>query len=85
MTHEESLKWQTKEKAFLDTLDLKPYLKPHTDIATIMDKIQDIFGHKYKEEKFVFNCMDQFEFMDYLRQKYDISFYEYCEYRIALI
>lgn len=82
MTWKECLEWQTKEKAFLDTKDLKPFLKSGKGISQIMNDIEDAFDD-YTEETFIFNCMDSNEFMDYIKDRYpDIKFYEFCEYRV---
>jgi hypothetical protein len=77
MSWKESLEWQAKEKAFLDTKDLKPFLKKDRGIYDIIDAIEDTFGKDYTEESFIFNCMDSNEFIEYLEDRYsDIQFYE---------
>lgn len=82
MTYKESLEWQKKEKAFLDTKDLRPFFKNDKSIYRIMDDIEEAFDD-YNEETFIFNCMNSFEFMDYIKQRYpDIKFYQYEEYRV---
>ena len=85
MTYKESLKWQEKEKAFLDTLDLTKYLTDDKSIYTIMDEIYDDHNSEYQEEDGIFNCMDQYEFMDYLMIRYKgLYFYEYSEMRVRM-
>ena len=82
MTYQEILKWQKKEKDFLDTKDLKPFFKNDRSIHEIMDDIEEAFDD-YTEESLIFNCMDSYEFMDYISQRYpDIKFYLYEEYRV---
>lgn len=82
MNWKESLEWQAKEKAFLNTKDLRPFLSKDKSVGQIMDDIEDAFDD-YKEEVFIFNCMDHNEFMDYLKERYpDVKFYEFSEYRI---
>ena len=77
MTYQESLEWQKKEKEFLDTLDLRQYLVPNAEIKDIMDKIEEEHNDEYKLEEFIFNCMDRFEFIEYLEKRYeDIHFYQ---------
>lgn len=82
MTYQENLKWQKKEKDFLDTKDLKPFFKSDRSIHEIMDDIEEAFDD-YTEESLIFNYMDSYEFMDYISQRYpDIKFYSYEEYRV---
>lgn len=83
MTWKESLEWQTKEKAFLDTKDLKPFLTKDKSIYDIMDEIEDMFNEEYLEESFIFNCMDHHDVIDYLQNRYkDIKFYTYEDKRV---
>ena len=83
MTWKESLEWQTKEKAFLDTKDLKPFLTKDKSIYDIMDEIEDAFNKEYLEESFIFNCMDHHDVIDYLQNRYkDIKFYTYEDERV---
>lgn len=82
MTYQESLKWQKKEKDFLDTKNLKPFFKSDRSIHEIMDDIEEAFDD-YTEESLIFNYMDSYEFMDYISQRYpDIKFYSYEECRV---
>ena len=47
-----------------------------------MSEIEEAFDN-YHKESLIFNCMDSFEFMDYISQRYpDIKFYSYGEYRV---
>jgi hypothetical protein len=82
MSWKECLEWQAKEKAFLDTKDLKPFCEKDRSIYDIMDAIEDTFDD-YTEEPFIFNCMDHNEFIEYLENRYpDIQFYEFSEDRV---
>lgn len=82
MTWKESLEWQAKEKAFLDTKDLKSFLEKDKSIYKIMDEIEEAFDD-YTKETFIFNCMDHSEFIEYLEDRYpDIHFYEFSEDRV---
>lgn len=81
MTYKESLDWQKKEQAFLNTLDLIPYLD-----KDIMDIIEDRHNDEYIEEEYIFNCMDSWDFIKYLEKRYpNFQYYEYSEYRVARI
>ena len=85
MDWKESMEWIKKEQAFLDTKDLKPFLISEKSISQIMDEIEEKFNEDYLLEDFIFNCMDKFDFMDYLKKRYpDIVIYEFSEYRVGL-
>lgn len=86
MTYKESLDWQKKEQAFLNTLDLIPYLDKDKSISDIMDIIEDRHNDEYIEEEYIFNCMDSWDFIKYLEKRYpNFQYYEYNEYRVARI
>ena len=79
MTYKESLEYQEKEKAFLDTIDIKSIIeKLYTDdIYDIMDAIERKFRNKYLEEESIFDSMDAYEFIEYLKQRYpEANIYE---------
>ena len=83
MTYKESLEWQAKEKAFLDTKDLKPFIIKNKSIYDIMEEIEDAFENEYQEESFLFNCMDRYDVIEYLQNRYnDVKFYTYEEERV---
>lgn len=83
MTYKEIVECQEKEKAFLDTLDLTKYLINDKPIYDIMDEIYNDHNEEYQEEDDIFNCMDQYDFMDYLMIRYkSLYFYEYSEMRV---
>ncbi len=84
MTWKESLEWQAKEEAFLDTLDLLPYLHRDKSLYDIKEEIEDKYGSEYKEEEYLFNCMDVEDLGNYLKRRYpDFDYYEYSELRVA--
>ncbi|WP_304393188.1 hypothetical protein [uncultured Clostridium sp.] len=76
---------QNKEFEFLDSIDLKPYLKEWADIYDVRDKIEEDYGKDYCEP-FIFNCIDIEEFMDYLKRRYKnkVYFNEHTTYSIHL-
>ena len=69
MSYKESLQWQEKEKNFLNALDLTSFISSGKRIVDIMDEIEDKYGEYYKEESFIFNCMDSYDFMKYLKDR----------------
>ena len=82
MTWKESLEWQAKEKAFLDTKNLRPFIKQDKSVYDIMDEIENAFDD-YTEEALIFNCMDHHDFIEYLQNRYkDIKFYTYEDERV---
>lgn len=86
MTRKESLEWQAKEQTFLNTIDLIPYLQKDKNISDIMDLIEDAYNDEYTEEEYIFNCMDHWDFIKYLKKRYpNFQYYEYSECRVARI
>ena len=45
-----------------------------------MDKIEDRYGEQYDKEDFIFNNIDAFEFMNYLKDIYNVRFREVINY-----
>lgn len=75
--------WQEKEKAFLDTKDLQPFIKKDKSIYDIMSDIEDAFEEEYKLEDCLFNFMDSYDVINYLQERYEnIRFYTYEEQRV---
>ena len=74
MNWEQLTKQQNDEFEFLDSIDLKPYLKDFANVWNIMQKIQEEHGKDYYEG-LVFNCIDEDEFMDYLKRRYGSKIY----------
>ena len=75
--------WQEKEKAFLNTKDLQPFIKKDKSIYDIMSDIENAFEEEYKLEDCLFNFMDSYDVIDYLQKRYeDIRFYTYEEQRV---
>lgn len=85
MDMEQFTKMQNDEFEFLDSIDLKPYLKEWADIYDIRDKIEKDYGKDYYES-FIFNCIDIYEFIDYLKRRYgnEIYFNEHTTYSVHL-
>lgn len=82
MSWKECLEWQAKEKAYLDTKDLRPFIEKDKSIYEIMGEIEDAFDD-YTEETFIFNCMNHYEFIAYLQNRYeDVKFYTYEDERV---
>lgn len=82
MSWKECLEWQAKEKTYLDTKDLKPFIEKDKSVYDIMEEIEDTFND-YEEEPFIFNCMDHNEFIEYLQNRYeDVKFYTYEDERV---
>lgn len=73
-----------QEFDFLDTVDLNDLINEALDngytIYELMDKIEDRYCEQYGKEDFIFNNIDAFEFMDYLRDVYDVRFREAINY-----
>jgi hypothetical protein len=73
-----------QEFDFLDTIDLNNLINEALDnsytIYELMDKIEDRYGEQYDKEDFIFNNIDAFEFMNYLRDVYNVTFSEVINY-----
>lgn len=83
MTWKECLEWQAKEKAFLDTKDLKPFIKKNKSIYDIMSDIEDTFEEEYELEECLFNHMGHRDVVDYLQKRYnDVRFFTYEDARV---
>lgn len=82
MTYQESLQWQEKEKAFLDTLDLMPLLIKGKDLRDLKYEIEDLYEDKYTEEESLFNNMGLDDLMIYLSNRYKIRFQEEISYKV---
>lgn len=82
MSYKEALRWQKKEKSFLDTLDLTKHINSGKKITDIMDEIAEEYGEQYQEESFIFNCMDSYDFMWYLKDRYNINCREVSYYEV---
>jgi len=79
----ECLEKQKQECKFLDTLDLKPFLKSDKSVYDIIEEIEKQYGENYILEPFIFSYMDHNDFIDYIQKKYtDIKFYEYTDWRV---
>ena len=75
------------EFEFLDSLDLKPYLKDREDVYKIMDSIKKDhnkeYCNKYNDDYGFFNYTGTDDFLDYIRKRYpNISYNESITYYI---
>lgn len=72
--------WEEKLKItenFLDTKDLRKYLRTGKDVYDIMEEVQNDFSQEVKSDPFfdgdVFYYMDVYEFCQYIERRYDIK------------
>lgn len=69
---------------FLDTIDLDDLINETIDnsytVYDLMDKIEDRYCEQYGKEDFIFNNINALEFMNYLRDVYDVKFREIVNY-----
>lgn len=77
-SYKEHQEWVEKELAFLDTLPLENFIKNEKDVRKIMDEIEETYfkNYPYQEQKFIFNHTSEDEFIDYLRERFNIICYE---------
>lgn len=62
-----------KEKAYLDTIDLVPFLRRAETVTKLMDILEMEVGPP-DNRLFLFDVMNQEEFIEYLRKRYNDSF-----------
>ena len=74
-----------QEFDFLDTIEIEAYLQ-HEDwsVLKIMDEIQEDHGAEYKAESYIFNAIEQDDFIDYVHKRFKgkYTFYVYTETRV---
>lgn len=74
MTYEEHLASIKKDREFLDTKDLKPFIQKNKSIYDIIENIEKTFNFSF--------YMDSWELIEYLGEKYNTKFYAYQEQRV---
>ena len=85
MKEQELEKLQAQEFHYLDELDLKPYLKQDESVRSIMDTLERMFQADYTSktgDDYLFNVIDEYDFEQYLKKRYNVNTYEYTEIRI---
>lgn len=77
-SYKEHQEWVKKELSFLDTLPLENFIEKEKDVSKMMSEIEETYFKKYpyQEQKFIFNNTSEDEFMDYLKKRFNITFYE---------
>ena len=75
MEYKESLEKMHKKKDILDTIELKPVLYKYSNlpVSEIMEKIEDMYFYD------LFDEMDSYDFCDYIRKRYGITYTEKVE------
>jgi len=79
------MEYFTEEKfKYLGTIDLDDLINEAIDnsytVYDLIDKIEDRYCEQYGKEDFIFNNIDAFEFMNYLRDVYNVKFREVINY-----
>lgn len=79
---------EKKNLEFLDTIDFIPYLKKNGSIKEVINGIQTDYSNKNMIpdflEGYVFNNITDEEVLLYLRDRYNITAYEYIDYYYIL-
>lgn len=76
MTYQESLQEQQKTWDFLKTVDIYKYIRTGDTIHEVMDRLMNQYG------EWLFNCIDEFDFMEWLYEEHGIRSEEVSYYRI---
>ncbi len=60
---------------FIDNIDFNPYIDDYDDLDELMRAVEEDY---YKNAKYncVFNCMDSYEFGEFLKNKYGVVIQE---------
>ena len=77
MNYQESLKLIEIEKQFLNTKDLKPFIKKGKSIYNIMEDIKIIYENEWiceETQHKIFDVMDSYDLEQYLIDRYKIKF-----------
>ena len=80
--HKDYQRWK-KNWEFVDTIDFDPYFDCY-DIRELMDNVEDDY-YKETPEGVVFNWIDDYELMVFLKRKYNVYFIKYQPEPIYLI
>lgn len=91
MTREEKELWDKKvhdEYEYLDSIDVKKYLKHNMNVWDCMDNIEKdhnkLYCEKYNDDFGLFNYTGTDEFLDYIVKRYpDIGYNESIQYYIC--
>ena len=91
MTREEKELWQKKEHdeyEYLDSIDVKKYLKHNMNVWDCMNNIEEdhnkLYCEKYNDDFGLFNYTGTDEFLDYIVKRYpNISYNESIQYYIC--
>lgn len=92
MTREEKELWQKKEHdeyEYLDSIDVKKYLKNNDNVWDCMDRISKehnkLYCEKYNDDFGLFNYTNTDDFLDYIVKRYPhtISYNESIQYYIC--
>ena len=74
MKYKEWLEESKKECEFLDTIDIKKYLKTNEDVWVCMQKIKEEndkeYCRQYNDDFGLFNCVGESDFIDYIKCRY---------------
>ena len=79
MVYKKSIFCQTKAKNILNTLDLTEFIKLGKTVYDIKNEIKNKYRNQYN---FIFEYMDDYDFMKYLKEKYKINFKEINYYEV---
>ena len=95
MTNEEFLEMDKKQKALLDSLDLKRFIHSGSTPAMIMEDIENAYSdHEFPEEVdkivegpdfqgYFFNFWGEYDFMDYLHDRYGVRWSDEITYWVG--
>ena len=76
---------QKQEFEFLDSKDLRPYIKNYKYVDELFDKVLDDLNKEYLKQckipdEELFNWISEDEFLTYICNRYNLTFYEQTRY-----
>ena len=87
MTEEQKNEALAYTKEILDDIDIELFAYCNTSVKTIsmlmyrLEDVYDDFQGRVRDNEYLkgnlFNCMSEYEFIDYLRERYGDEFYDY--------
>lgn len=80
-------KLEQQEYAFLDTKDIDRFISDGISVGDAMDLIEQAYGGEYLKlypDDDIFDCIDEYDFAQYIKRRYGITTYEVSETRFQV-
>ena len=78
------LSWLPREKAFLDSKDLTPFLRKDRSVFDILIEISNTFCEEIQEKEINLSKVSPLDFINYIEHRYEnVKFYKYSDMRVS--